>query len=348
MASNITGEGKGRENEHFDYIYYTERRRRLKNLLFLLLQNEALSQSYDRIQSHHKRSFRRYLSNSGWFSNVSENYSDERFETIFKSFKRNIHQYTWFYSRWSTTRISLWNSNFTRRKARNLYLYRLVRGDYYQTISELTGRGIATVRNITQEVSNLIVTKLWKKFVVFPKTEEEFLNSINAMETLWQFPTTFGGVDGCHIPLKCPHGGNEARREYYNFNNFYSLVMMGIVGWDYWFLWASAWLPGSVNDACSFQGCKLYQDTNNEEKLPEIYKTIKGIQIPPFILGDSAFPHHTWLQKPFTCANPTKNKVISILDWAGIEWLLSVHLDSLKDVREYSIESVRQVKSLWK
>ena len=55
-----------------------------------------------------------------------------------------------------------------------LYLYRLVRGDYYQTISELTGRGIATVRNITQEVSNLIVTKLWKKFVVFPKTEEEF------------------------------------------------------------------------------------------------------------------------------------------------------------------------------
>ena len=106
MASNITGEGKGRENEHFDYIYYTERRRRLKNLLFLLLQNEALSQSYDRIQSHHKRSFRRYLSNSGWFSNVWENYSDERFETIFKSFKRNIHQYTWFYSRWSTTRIS--------------------------------------------------------------------------------------------------------------------------------------------------------------------------------------------------------------------------------------------------
>ena len=44
---------------------------------------------------------------------------------------------------------------------------------------------------------------------------------------------------------------------------------------------------------------------NNGEKLPEIYETIKGIQIPPLILSDSAFPHHTWLQKPFTCANPT-------------------------------------------
>ena len=80
---------------------------------------------------------------------------------------------------------------------------------------------------------------------------------------------------------------------------------MGIVGVDYQFLWASAGFPGIVNDACSFQACKLYQDINNGEKLPEIYKTIKGIQGPPLILGDSAFPHYTWLQKPFTCANPT-------------------------------------------
>ena len=127
------------------------------------------------------------------------------------------------------------------------------------------------------------------KFVVFPKTEEELLNSINAMETLWQFPSAFGRVDGCHIPLKLPHGGNEARKEYYNFKNFYTVVMMGMVGADYRFLWASAGLPGSVNDACSFQACKLYQNISNGEKLPEIYKTIKDIQIPPLILGDPSF-----------------------------------------------------------
>ena len=74
------------------------------------------------------------------------------------------------------------------------------------------------------------------KIFVFPKTEEEFLNSIKAMETLWQFPTAFGGFDGCNIPLKCPHGGNEARKECYNFKNFYSVVMMGIIGADYRFL----------------------------------------------------------------------------------------------------------------
>ena len=36
-------------------------------------------------------------------------------------------------------------------------LYHLSHGDYYQTMSELTGCGIATVRNITQEVSNVVV-----------------------------------------------------------------------------------------------------------------------------------------------------------------------------------------------
>ena len=49
----------------------------------------------------------------------------------------------------------------------------------------------------------------------------------------------------------------------------------------------------------------MHVHINNREKLPDIYKTIKGIQIPPLILGDSTFPHHTWLQKPFACANPT-------------------------------------------
>ena len=165
-----------------------------------------------------------------------------------------------------------WDSDSKKNYLRNIKPCRLGRGDYYQTISELTGHGIATVRNITQEVSNLIVIKLWKKFVVFPKTEKKFLSSIYAMETLRQFPTTFGGVDGCHIPLKSPHGGNEARKEYYNFKNFHSAVMMSIVGADYRFLWASAGLPGSVNNACSFQACKLYQDINNGKNCQKFLK----------------------------------------------------------------------------
>ena len=71
---------------------------------------------------------------------------------------------------------------------------------------------------------------------------------------MWQFPDAFAGIGGCHIPIKCPRGGNEARKEYYNLKNFYSMVMMGIVAADYRFLWDDFRLPGSVNDACTFLG----------------------------------------------------------------------------------------------
>ena len=97
----------------------TLRRRRLRNLLFLLLQNEALSQWYDRIRSHHKK-----VLGDIWGIVVGSPMLAKAIvmegSKLFQSFKRNIHQYPWFYSQWSTTRIPLWNSNFSRTKARNV------------------------------------------------------------------------------------------------------------------------------------------------------------------------------------------------------------------------------------
>ena len=92
----------------------------------------------------------------------------------------------------------------------------------------MTGCGFTIIQCITQEVCKLVVSNLWSEFVNFPETVDQMLTAILQMEDKWQFPSAFGGVDGCHIPMKCPSGGNEARKEYYNFKNFYSIVMMGI------------------------------------------------------------------------------------------------------------------------
>ena len=116
-------------------------------------------------------------------SPIWEDYSDKRFKTIFKVSRKTFTNILGFI-RDDLQHEYLCETPISPEERLGIFLYRLGCGDYYQTISELTGRGIATVRNITQEVSNLIVTKLWKKFIVFPKTEEEFVNSINAMETL--------------------------------------------------------------------------------------------------------------------------------------------------------------------
>ena len=63
-------------------------------------------------------------------------------------------------------------------------------------------------------------------------------------------------------------------------------------------------LPGSSNDAFTFQASCLYQNTVGNGFLIEIQKVVNllngnELQLPPILLGDSAFPHHAWLQKSF-------------------------------------------------
>ena len=100
-------------------------------------------------------------------------------------------------------------------------LYRLARGDYYYTIAEMVGLGVATVCLIVKEVTEAIVDNLWQESVQghMPRTQSDFERKILDMEELWQFPFCWAAVDGCHIPIKCPPGGLQACKEYHNYKN---------------------------------------------------------------------------------------------------------------------------------
>ncbi len=66
-------------------------------------------------------------------------------------------------------------------------LYRLGRGDYLYTISELTGFAVATVCQIVNEVAAAIVNNLWDEIVtsLFPSTAQEFSMCMEKMESEW-------------------------------------------------------------------------------------------------------------------------------------------------------------------
>ena len=58
-----------------------------------------------------------------------------------------------------------------------------------------------------------------------------------------------------------------------------------------------------IHDSTLFQSSTLYENlTNGNIEFGEAHK-VKGVAVPPIILGDGAFPLKSWLMKPFGSAN---------------------------------------------
>ena len=116
--------------------------------------------------------------------------------------------------------------------------YKLGKGDYNYTIGEMTGYAESTVSCLIKEVCQAIVEILWEESVtkLFPKPEEDFRQDLIDMESESQFKFAFATIDGSHLPIKCSPGGPEAMKQYHNFKNFYSMLLLALVGTKYQFI----------------------------------------------------------------------------------------------------------------
>ena len=159
------------------------------------------------------RSCQRFCRNTGWWALLWPQYDDKRFKQIFH-ISRNTFKYIL-----SEIRVNIEKQHTTEKPINSemrlaICLYKLSRGDYNYTISEMTGVGESTVICIVNEVSQAIVENLWTKFVsnLFPKNQGDFSNMMGEMDSEWQFPSAFSAIDGSHLPMKCPPGGPKAMK----------------------------------------------------------------------------------------------------------------------------------------
>ena len=63
--------------------------------------------------------------------------------------------------------------------------------------------------------------------------------------------------------------GPEAMKQYHNFKNFYSVVLLALVDAKYRFIWAVLGAPGNTYDSTYFQSTHLFHEINEGNVLTE-------------------------------------------------------------------------------
>ena len=122
-------------------------------------------------------------------------------------------------------------------------LWRLATNTEYRTIAALFGVGILTVCSIVHKTAQIVAEFLLPKYVCIPP-EDKLKEIVAEFESLWGFPQVVGAIDGTHIPILHPQ---EIPSDYYNWKNFYSIIMQAVV--DSWccFVDVNIGWPGKVH-----------------------------------------------------------------------------------------------------
>ena len=300
---------KRRRRRRWNYYLLLIKRRVLTLGICCLLLLLATRINQEMTRKPRIRSCRRFQRNTGWWENIWETYSESRFKQAFR-ISRDSFNYILERIRPNLERKVVVEEPISPECRLGICLYRLGRGDYPYTLAEMTGYGESTVRAVVLEVCEALIQRLWGETVTnyFPKTKQQFEEKILDTEQFWQFPCCWGAVDGCHLAINCPQGGQEAQKEYHNFKNFYSVVLMAMVDAKCRFIWASVGCPGNSHDSMILQSTQMWKKITSGDAIPEMAKTIGTSKVSPLIVGDSAFPFSVYLMKPFADGEPNEKQ----------------------------------------
>ena len=125
--------------------------------------------------------------NTGWWENVWNTYSDARFKKT-----NRVSQKTFSFILNCIAPLlvqqTVTEEPITSALKLAICLYRLGRGDYLYTISEISGLGVFTVSSICLGVCQVLVDHLWNETVS--------THMLLDMEEFWQFPCCWTAIAG--------------------------------------------------------------------------------------------------------------------------------------------------------
>ena len=124
---------------------------------------------------------------------------------------------------------------------------------------------------------------------------DDFTRPASEFEKEWNFPNCLGTLDGKHIAIKCPKGGESA---FYNYKKFFSVVLMAMCDAMYTYTMVDIGGYGRDNDAAIFSESAFGQAFENST-VPTPHPTNKEGFILPYVIVGDIFSLKPWLIKPY-------------------------------------------------
>ncbi|XP_034487551.1 protein ANTAGONIST OF LIKE HETEROCHROMATIN PROTEIN 1-like [Drosophila innubila] len=175
-------------------------------------------------------------------------------------------------------------------------LYTLGSTAEYQAVGRLFGVSPNSVCNILHEFCRAIVLEFTDEYMT-PNflTESKIDEYVQGFEAIG-FPQCLGAIDGCHIEVEPPAA--EAT-DYHNYKGWNSVVLLALVDYRDRFMFVDIGSPGGCNDSFIFQRYTLCEMIDSCQLLDSKSKEICGVNVPIFLIGDSAFRFSPKLMKPY-------------------------------------------------
>ena len=140
---------------------------------------------------------------------------------------------------------------------------------------------------LVKEVCQAIVDVYKDEVMQCPTTRDEWKALADKFEQRWNVPHACGALDGKHVAIRKPPSSGS----FHNYKGFYSVVLMGLVGADYKFVWIDVGGVGYMSDA------QIYNDSELNELLADgaiglpapDSLPVDDQDTPYFLLADDAF-----------------------------------------------------------
>lgn len=165
---------------------------------------------------------------------------------------------------------------------------------------------------ISVTVKQVLASIVKNMFDVLPQpTENQLKQNAEIFYNRWNYPNCVGAIDGKHVRIKCPA---ESGSSYFNYKDYYSMVLLAIVDADCKYLAIDVGSYGREGDAGIYLKSNFgKQIRSNQFNIPPpTALPSTNIILPHVILGDEAFALHENLMKsyPKDQSNNDKQKTI--------------------------------------